>query len=507
MKPKRKRRTRAQMEEARRIASLPPLMFPLLAFEHEVVGEFDTTDEDVDEEECIECEECNEECEEGDEICKENLCVDFKEGIPDATKSYLQSVSGTDLLNKEEEILIAKEIENATSAVFTASLEFFGAVKFYIELLESIVSGDRRYDSLIRNIEERDMSDDFTYAISSLRNLYKTVVEDPNFWGCCGPDVLYQIVAPLDFNEKIENELRQYLEVEMVRLVEAETTIEALDRVTPEEAYILVSAELHHRTPHCILYSQAKEYLRLIKKQHKAKEKMIKANLRLVISIAKKYTNKGMPLLDLIQEGNIGLMKAVDKFEYQRGFKFSTYATWWIRQAITHAIADKSRLIRVPIHMVETINKISTARNELIVGDEQEPTVEEIAKAVDIPSGKVKGLLSVARQPISMQMSVGSSDDATMEDFIEDDSADCPAIAAADTVVKENLRAVLKEALTEREQAILMMRFGLDEDGTPKTLEDVGKCFDVTRERIRQIEAKALKKLRHPSHIKRLECI
>jgi RNA polymerase primary sigma factor len=141
------------------------------------------------------------------------------------------------------------------------------------------------------------------------------------------------------------------------------------------------------------------------------------------------------------------------------------------------------------------------------VGEEQEPTVEEIAKVVDIPTGKVKGLLSVARQPISMQMSVGSSDDATMEDFIEDDSADCPATAAADTVVKENLRAVLKEALTEREQAILMMRFGLDEDGTPKTLEDVGKCFDVTRERIRQIEAKALKKLRHPSHIKRLECI
>lgn len=506
MKIKRKRRTRAQMEELRRIASMPPLRFPFLAFEKEVAGEFDA-DDDEPEEDCTDCEECNEECEEGDEICKENLCPDLKEGIPDATKSYLQSVSGTELLNKEEEIIIAKEIEDATSAVFVASLEFFGTVNFYNELLESIISGDRRYDSLIRNLEERDMSEDFAYAKRALEDLYNTVNKDPDFWGCCGPDVLYQIVAPLDFNEKIENELRQYLEAEMVSLVEAEVYIESHNKVTPETAYVLVSSELKHRTPHCILYPQAAKYLRLVKAQQRAKEKMIKANLRLVISIAKKYTNKGMPLLDLIQEGNIGLMKAVDKFEYQRGFKFSTYATWWIRQAITHAIADKSRLIRVPIHMVETINKISTARNELTVGEEQEPTVEEIAKVVDIPTGKVKGLLSVARQPISMQMSVGSSDDATMEDFIEDDSADCPATAAADTVVKENLRAVLKEALTEREQAILMMRFGLDEDGTPKTLEDVGKCFDVTRERIRQIEAKALKKLRHPSHIKRLECI
>ena len=502
MKPKRRRRTKAQMEEARRIAALPPLSYFLITFESSCEGEFDEDDDSTQDDQCPECDE-------DDELCHESEGRDTRDGIPDATKSYLQAVSGTDLLNKEEEIVIAKEIEDITNEVYEASLGFFGSVEFYIGLLTSIVNGERRYDSLVKLLEEdqEDMLSRFSTAKSALLNFQDAARKDPDFWGGCGTMVMHQLLDPLGFNEKIANELRQYLEEGLAELVKVEEAIEASGKVTPSEAHTLVKAELQHRTPHCILYEQAKHFLKLVRLQQEAKEKMIKANLRLVISIAKKYTNKGMPLLDLIQEGNIGLMKAVDKFEYQRGFKFSTYATWWIRQAITHAIADKSRLIRVPIHMVETINKISNARNELIVGEEQEPTVEEIAKAVDLPSGKVKGLLSVARQPVSMQMSVGSSDDATMEDFIEDDDADCPVTMAADSVVKDNLRAVIKEALTEREQAILMMRFGLDDGGAPKTLEDVGKCFDVTRERIRQIEAKALKKLRHPSYIKRLECI
>lgn len=499
IKPKRRRRTKAQMEEAKRIAALPPLIFLLPSFE-------DDEEEDKKDEDDSDCPECEELCEEGDELCYEQVSRE-KEGIPDATKAYLQSVSGTELLDKEEEIIIAKAIEEATQNVYDASMSFFGAVTFYIEFLDTLITGERRYDSLVKEFDAEARDTVFPQVKRDLIVLRDAVYKDPNFWGCCGYDILRQNIDPLGFNEKVGNELRQYLEVSLQSLVNVEKNIEENNSASAEEALVLINAELQHRVPHCILYPQARDFLKLVHIQQRAKEKMIRANLRLVISIAKKYTNKGMPLLDLIQEGNIGLMKAVDKFEYQRGFKFSTYATWWIRQAITHAIADKSRLIRVPIHMVETINKISNARNELTVGEEQEPTVEEIAKVVDLPTNKVKGLLSVARQPISMQMSVGSSEDATMEDFIEDDTTANPLTMTADSVVKANLREVIKEALTEREQAIIMMRFGLDEEGTPKTLEDVGKRFDVTRERIRQIEAKALKKLRHPSHIKRLECI
>lgn len=500
MKPKRHRRSRAQMEEARRIAALPALRFFLPSFNND-------EDEEIEEQ----CDDCPPECDDDDEECQEQLIV-FQEkssgSTGDATKAYLQSVSGTDLLDKETEIEIAKEIETATAEVYLQATGFFGSVLFFLGLIKDIIVGDRRADSLIRPVDDTAVAEvDLTGALRQLTTLYNEGKADPNYWACCGAEVLRDIVAPLMFNEKVENELRQSLEAFAARFIAAEEHIDATLTVTPDDAQVLIEAEIQHRVPHHILRDQVVRFLRAVSCQQRAKEKMIKANLRLVISIAKKYTNKGMPMLDLIQEGNIGLMKAVDKFEYRRGYKFSTYATWWIRQAITHAIADKSRLIRVPIHMVETINKITNARNDLIVGEEQEPTVEEISKVVDLPTTKVKGLLSVARQPISMQMSVGSNDDATMEDFIEDEYTANPLCAAADSVVKANLEVVLQEALTEREQAIIRMRFGLDEEGTPKTLEEVGKCFDVTRERIRQIEAKALKKLRHPAHIKKLECI
>lgn len=498
-KPKRRRRTKAQMEEARRIAALPPILFMLPC-----VQDIDALNEDEDEEE--ECEECPE----GDEECKESTSTTTQQSSQDSTKTYLQAVSDTDLLNKEEEVAIAKEIEDATENVYIASIEFFSSVAFYIDFITAIVNGTRRVDALIKSSVDGECKyneDVFRTALRQLNTLHETVVSDPDFWAACGPAGLCDILAPLDLNEKAGNELRQFIEAFSAELIKAEERIDRTCKVHPDDATVLIKAEMDNRVPHHILYPQAKQFLAAVEKQKKAKEKMIKANLRLVISIAKKYTNKGMPLLDIIQEGNIGLMKAVDKFEYRRGYKFSTYATWWIRQAITHAIADKSRLIRVPIHMVETINKISSARNELTVDEEQEPTVEEIATAVDLPTAKVKGLLNVARQPVSMQMSVGSSDDATMEDFIEDDITADPCTLAAEAVVRENLELVLNDALTAREQAIIRMRFGLDADGTPKTLEEVGKCFDVTRERIRQIEAKALKKLRHPAHIKRLECI
>ncbi len=243
--------------------------------------------------------------------------------------------------------------------------------------------------------------------------------------------------------------------------------------------------------------------IRIADNDQHAKQRLAEANLRLVVSIAKRYVGRGMQFLDLIQEGNLGLIKAVDKFDYTKGFKFSTYATWWIRQAITRAIADQARTIRIPVHMVETINKVKKTNSQLLHKNGRDPSAEEIAAELDMPVEKVREIMRVAQEPVSLETPIGEEEDSHLGDFIPDDDAPAPADAASMLLLKEQLNDVLK-TLTPREAKVLALRFGL-EDGHPHTLEEVGSEFGVTRERIRQIEAKALRKLRHPSRSKRLK--
>ena len=295
-------------------------------------------------------------------------------------------------------------------------------------------------------------------------------------------------------------------DLEIMLSDEDEVDMEKIDLSVPDGISIEDPVRMYLKEIGKVPLLSAEEEIDLAKRMadgdEEAKKRLAEANLRLVVSIAKRYVGRGMLFLDLIQEGNLGLIKAVEKFDYQKGFKFSTYATWWIRQAITRAIADQARTIRIPVHMVETINKLIRVSRQLLQELGREPTPEEIAAELDMPVDRVREILKISQEPVSLETPIGEEEDSHLGDFIQDDNVPVPAEAAAQILLKEQLDEVLS-TLTEREQKVLRLRFGMS-DGRARTLEEVGKEFDVTRERIRQIEAKALRKLRHPSRSRKL---
>ena len=294
-------------------------------------------------------------------------------------------------------------------------------------------------------------------------------------------------------NEIDDSEVDKLLQTDLAKMAES------MDVDEPIKMYLREIGQIP-----LLSFDEETEYAKkVLEGDEEAKQKLIEANLRLVVSIAKKHTNRGLKMLDLIQEGNMGLMKAVEKFEHEKGFKFSTYATWWIRQAITRAIADQGRTIRIPVHMIETINKIKKESRIILQETGKEPTAEELAQKLELPVDKVKNILEMNQDPISLETPVGSEEDSELGDFVEDDKFLNPYDATTRVLLKEQLDDILK-TLNDREEKVLRLRYGLD-DGSPKTLEEVGKEFNVTRERIRQIEVKALRKLRHPSRRKKLE--
>ncbi|MCI7106120.1 MAG: RNA polymerase sigma factor RpoD [Lachnobacterium sp.] len=309
----------------------------------------------------------------------------------------------------------------------------------------------------------------------------------------------------------VEDPVRMYLkEIGKVPLLSAEEEIELAKKMeagaVAEEKISLLKTRMQEREDDAEkeeIKAEIKELQKEVDWGDDAKKRLAEANLRLVVSIAKRYVGRGMLFLDLIQEGNLGLIKAVEKFDYRKGYKFSTYATWWIRQAITRAIADQARTIRIPVHMVETINKLIRVSRQLLQELGREPSPEEIAAEMNMPVDRVREILKISQEPVSLETPIGEEEDSHLGDFIKDDNVPVPADAAAFTLLKEQLEEVLG-TLTEREQKVLTLRFGL-EDGRARTLEEVGKEFNVTRERIRQIEAKALRKLRHPSRSRKLK--